>query len=150
MEGLRQQIAEEQAKNEKLQQDIARNAEEYIQQMALQRKGHMEEREVRERSIAYLRGQAERLQKDVDEERAQGADFLKRIDEKNTIIDEQQKVIAGLNKTILDITRENERERRRANLQKSFIVLLFVITLVALTCYLVWDLMHPGAGLFQW
>ena len=33
---------------------------------------------------------------------------------------------------------------------ESFIVLLFVITLVALTCYLVWDLMHPGVGLFQW
>ena len=146
MEDLRQQIAEERAKNEKLQQDSARNTEEYIQQMALQRKGHNEEREVRERSIAYLRGQAERLQKDVDDEKAQSADYLKRIDEKNATIDEQQKVIAELNKTILDITRENEQERRRANLQKSFIVLLFVITLVALTSYLVWDLVHPGMG----
>lgn len=150
MEELHQQIADERAKNEKLQQDISRNAEEYIQQMALQRKGHIEEREVRERSIAYLRGQAERLQKDVDDEKAQSADYLKRIDDKNTVIDEQQKVIADLNKTILDITRENERERRRANLQKSFVVLLFVITLIALTCYAVWDIMHPGVGLFQW
>lgn len=143
-----QTLLEEKEKEcEKLRQKNTEKDEKYIQQMAVQRNSHIEDREVRERSIAYLRGQAERLQKDVDDEKAQSADYLKRIDEKNATIDEQQKVIAELNKTILDITRENERERRRANLQKSFIVLLFVITLVALTSYLVWDLMHPGAGL---
>lgn len=150
MEDLRQQIAAEQAKYELLQQDCTRKADEYIQQMAIQRKQHIKESEVRERSVTYLRGQAERLQKDVDEAKAQSADYLKRIDEKNTVIDDQQKKITELNQTILEITREHDRERRRANHQKSFIVLLFIITLVALTCYVVWDLMHPGVGLFKW
>lgn len=150
MEDLRQQIAAEQAKYELLLQDCTRKAEEYIQQMAIQRKQHIKESEVRERSVTYLRGQAERLQKDVDEAKAQSSDYLKRIDEKNTVIDDQQKKITELNQTILEITREHDRERRRANHQKSFIVLLFIITLVALTCYMVWDLMHPGVGLFKW
>ena len=150
MDDLRDQLEAANLECERLRTKITRKDEQYIEQMAIQRKTHTETLESKERSITYLRGQAERLQKDVDEERSQAADFLKRIDEKNTIIDDQQKVISELNQTILDITRENAIERRQANLQKSFIVLLLVITLVALTCYMVWDIMHPTVGLLQW
>lgn len=150
MDDLRNELKRAKEECERLRTKNTQKDEQYIEQMAIQRKTHSETLSSKERSITYLRNQAERLQKDVDTEREQSADFLKRIDEKNTVIDEQQKEIAELNKTILEITRENDRDRRQANMQKSFLVLLFVITLVALTCYLVWDLMHPGVGLFRW
>ena len=150
MDDLRNELEKAKKECERLRAKNTQKDEQYIEQMAFQRKNHSEMLESKERSITYLRTQEERLQKDVDEERLQSADYLKRIDDKNSVIDDQQKEIAELNKVILDITRENEQERRRANIQKSFIVLLFVLTLVALTCYFVWDLMHPGVGLFQW
>lgn len=86
--------------------------------------------------VQFLKELCEKRQKDIDEMEekhqkeisrmdAVAADYLSRIDEKNKRID-------SLN---------------RAN---HIMVFLLICTLLALTCYLVWDLMHPGVGLFQW
>lgn len=53
------------------------------------------------------------------------ADYLKRIDEKNKRID-------SLNKA------------------NHILVFVLVCAMIALTCYLVWDLIHPSLGLFQY
>ena len=150
MDDLRDQLEAANLECERLRAKNTQKDEKYIEQMAIQRKTHTETLESKERSITYLRNQAERLQKDIDEERSQSADYLKRIDDKNALLEVRQEEINRLNGIILEITREHDRERRQANLQKSFLGLLFVVTLVALTCYLVWDLMHPGVGIFQW
>lgn len=150
MDDLRDQLEAANLECERLRAKNTQKDEKYIEQMAIQRKTYTETLESKERSITYLRNQAERLQKDIDKERSQSADYLKRIDDKNALLEVRQEEINRLNGIILEITRENDRERRQANLQKSFLVLLFVVTLVALTCYLVWDLMHPGVGIFQW
>ena len=150
MDDLRDQLEAANRECERLRAKNTQKDEKYIEQMAIQRKTHTETLESKERSITYLRNQAERLQKDIDEERSQSADYLKRIDDKNALLEVRQEEINRLNGIILEITREHDRERRHANMQKSFLVLLFVVVLVALTCYLVWDLMHPGVGIFQW
>ena len=86
--------------------------------------------------VQFLRDLCDQLQADIEELKkkhqseisqkdAIAADYLSRIDEKNKRID-------GLN---------------RAN---HILVFLLICALLALTCYLVWDLMHPTAGLFQW
>lgn len=86
--------------------------------------------------VVFLKELCEKRQKDIDEMElkhqkeirrmdAVAADYLSRIDEKNKRID-------SLN---------------RAN---HLLVFFLICSLLALTCYLVWDLMHPGVGLFQW
>lgn len=150
MDDLRDQLEAANLECERLREKNTQKDEKYIEQMAIQRKTHTETLESKERSITYLRTQAERLQKDIDEERLQSADYLKRIDDKNALLEVRQEEINRLNGIILEITREHDRERRNLNIQKGIIVLLLVAVLIALTCYLVWDLMHPGVGLFQW
>ena len=86
--------------------------------------------------VQFLRDLCDQRQEDIEElkknhktEIAQkdsiAADYLSRIDEKNKRID-------GLS---------------RAN---HMLVFVLICALLALTCYLVWDLMHPTVGLFQW
>ena len=143
-------LAEKEKECEKLRQKNTEKDEQYIQQMAVQRNNHIEERAVRERSIVFLRELAEKRQRDLEKEEAQSADYLKRIDDKNELLESKDAEIFRLNKVILDITRENDEERKAAGSRMSRLVLLFIIALVALTCYVVWDLMHPGVGLFTW
>ena len=150
MDDLRDQLEAANMECERLRAKNTKKDEKYIEQMAIQRKTHTETLESKERSITYLRNQAERLQRDIDEERSQSADYLKRIDDKNALLEVRQEEINRLNGIILEITREHDRERRNLNIQKGIIVLLLVAVLIALTCYLVWDLMHPGVGIFQW
>ena len=150
MDDLRDQLEAANRECERLRAKNTQKDEKYIEQMAIQRRTHTETLESKERSITYLRNQAERLQKDIDEERSQSADYLKRIDDKNALLEVRQEEINRLNGIILEITREHDRERRNLNIQKGIIVLLLVAVLIALTCYLVWDLMHPGVGIFQW
>ena len=64
-------------------------------------------------------------QKDLSHRDAIAADYLSRIDEKNKRID--------------GLTRANHT-----------LVFFLICALLALTCYLVWDIMHPGVGLFTW
>lgn len=64
-------------------------------------------------------------QKEIAHRDAIAADYLSRIDEKNRRID-------GLTKV------------------NHMLVFVLICALLALTCYLVWDLMHPTVGLFQW
>lgn len=63
------------------------------------------------------------LRSEIERRDAIAADYLSRIDEKNKRID-------SLNKAV------------------HVLVFLLIIAIVCLTCYLVWDLMHPAAGLF--
>lgn len=125
IDALRDQLTAAQEECERLRRKNTEKDEQYIEQMALQRNQHIKESEVRERSIAFLRTLSERQQKDLDEEKSQSADYLKRIDEKN-------------------------EEIRRLQVKNSVLTFFQVLTLLALTCYLVWDIMHPGVGLFQW
>lgn len=64
-------------------------------------------------------------QTEISQKDAIAADYLSRIDEKNKRID--------------GLTRANH-----------MLVFVLICALLALTCYLVWDLMHPMVGLFQW
>jgi len=86
--------------------------------------------------VQFLRNLCEQRQEDIEELKkkhqadisqkdAIAADYLSRIDEKNKRID-------SLN---------------RAN---HMLVFVLICALLALTCYMVWDLMHPTVGLFQW
>lgn len=86
--------------------------------------------------VQFLKELCERRQSDIDELKAShskevirlesvASDYLSRIDEKNRRIDM--------------ITRVNH-----------FLIFFLVITLILLTSYLVWDLVHPSAGLFQY
>lgn len=82
--------------------------------------------------VQFLKELCEKRQKDIDEMEARhqkeiqrrdeiAADYLARIDEKNK-----------RNDTL-----------NRAN---HILIFLLIIVIVALTCYLVWDLVHPGMG----
>ena len=82
--------------------------------------------------VQFLKDLCEKRQKDIDEMEekhqkevvrldAVAADYLSRIDEKNKRID-------------------------RLNKANHLLVFLLVCALIALTCYLVWDLVHPGMG----
>lgn len=86
--------------------------------------------------VQFLKELCEKRQKDIDEMEARhqkeiqradavSADYLSRIDEKNKRID-------------------------RLNKANHLLVFLLVCALIALTCYLVWDLVHPAVGLFQY
>lgn len=86
--------------------------------------------------VQFLKELCEKRQQDIDEMEARhqkeiqradavSADYLSRIDEKNNRID-------------------------RLNKANHILVFLLVCTLIALTCYLVWDLVHPAVGLFQY
>lgn len=63
------------------------------------------------------------LRSEIERRDAISADYLARIDEKNKRIDSLNKAVHAL-------------------------VFLLIIVIVFLTCYLVWDLMHPQAGFF--
>lgn len=91
--------------------------------------------------VQFLVKLSEKQQKDMDEMQdrhnaeiarmdAVAADYLSRIDEKNILLEER------LN------------ESRKLRQQKGLILLAFVVTLILLTCYVVWDLIHPNAGFF--
>lgn len=86
--------------------------------------------------VQFLRNLCEQRQADIEELKKKhqteisqkdsiAADYLSRIDEKNKRID--------------GLTRANH-----------MLVFILICALLALTCYLVWDLMHPAVGLFQW
>ena len=86
--------------------------------------------------VLFLKELCEKRQKDIDamEVRHQqemdrmdalAANYLARIDEKNQRLDRQGRSIRWL-------------------------TLALVVSLIALTCYLVWDLVHPTVGLIQW
>lgn len=57
-------------------------------------------------------------------------DYLARIDEKNRLLEERLS------------------ENRRLRAKSSVLVLILVAALIMLTCYLVWDLIHPNVGFF--
>ncbi len=89
--------------------------------------------------VQFLVNLSEKLQKDMDEMQtrhnveiaridAVAADYLSRIDEKNRLLTERRV--------------ENQHLRK----QKGIIVMLLFIALILLTCYVVWDLIHPAAG----
>lgn len=86
--------------------------------------------------VQFLKELCEKRQKDIDEMEARhqneirradavSADYLSRIDEKNKRID-------------------------RLNKANHLLVFCLLCALIALTCYLVWDLVHPAVGLFQY
>lgn len=83
--------------------------------------------------VQFLKELCEKRQQDIDEMEdrhqkeiaradAVSANYLARIDEKNLRID-------------------------RLNKANHLLVFFLVCALIALTCYFVWDLMHPGVGL---
>lgn len=79
------------------------------------------------------------------------------VDKLNRQIEEQkahhQKEIAHRDSIAADyLSRIDEKNRRIDGLTKANHMLVFVLicALLALTCYMVWDLMHPTVGLFQW
>ena len=93
--------------------------------------------------ITFLRDLCEKRQSDVDELKAQAkeiasrhlaelsrmdavaADYLSRIDEKNKRIDNLNSMLRML-------------------------AIFLAISLIALSCYIVWDLSHRNLGFFQW
>lgn len=86
--------------------------------------------------VQFLKDLCQKRQRDIDELNEKhkseirhrdsvAADYLSRIDEKNRRIDQ--------------LTKFNH-----------VLIFLLILSIVALTCYMVWDLMHPGVGLFQW
>ena len=91
--------------------------------------------------VQFLKDLCEKQQQDMDEMQARhnteiarmdavAADYLSRIDEKNRLL--------------ADRRIENQNLRK----QKGLILLVFVIALILLTCYAVWDLVHPNMGFF--
>lgn len=86
--------------------------------------------------VQFLKDLCERQQQDIDRteekhrkeiERADAlaADYLARIDEKNRRID-------------------------RINSAMRLMSIALVLAMIALTCYIVWDIAHPAVGFFRW
>lgn len=83
--------------------------------------------------VQFLKDLCEKRQRDIDE-----------MEEKH------QKEVARMDAVAADyLSRIDEKNKRIDTLNHANHILLFVliIAIVALTCYLVWDLMHPGVGL---
>ena len=72
-------------------------ANEYTERMAEQRDNYEKHLAEKTDTIEFLRGLAEKRQKDLEKEEMQSADYLKRIDAKNDHIAEQEVEIRRLN-----------------------------------------------------
>lgn len=91
--------------------------------------------------VQFLKDLCEKRQRDIDEMQtrhnaeiarmdAVAKDYLSRIDEKNRLLEDRLE------------------ESRRIRRQNAFIVIALIVSLILLTGYVVWDLMHPNVGFF--
>lgn len=95
---------------------------------------------------------------EIKEDYASRVQFLKELSEqRQREIDEMeqkhQKEISRMDAVAADyLSRIDEKNKRIDSLNRANHILVFVLVcvIVALTCYMVWDLMHPAVGLFQW
>ena len=168
IDNWRKLLGEKEQECERLRKKNTEKDEQYITQMALQRQNHIEEREVRERSITFLRELAEKRQRDLEKEESQSKDYLARIDEKNDLLDRRREEVRQLNEKIIELQTQrvkdlevangqlealradHRKDRKLARMKFTIAVIALAAVSAALLCYLIWDLMHPGVGLFRW
>jgi len=124
------------------------------------------QRNIYERMIDHVKRQLEALQNQADSAQSQSADFLARIDDKNTLLDRRREEVFSLNQKIIDLQtqrvkdletanaqlealrEDHRRDSKRARLKSAILMALLAIVSAMLLCYLVWDILHPATGLF--
>ena len=124
------------------------------------------QRNIYERMIDHVKRQLEALQTQADSAKSQSADYLARIDDKNTLLDRRREEVFSLNKKIIDLQTQrvtdletanaqmealrvdHRKDKRRLRLQLTLTGALLAITGAVLMAYLIWDILHIGAGLF--
>ena len=166
IDNWRKLVDEKEQECERLRKKNTEKDEQYIAQMALQRQNHIEEREVRERSITFLRDLAEKRQRDLEKEESQSKDYLARIDEKNDLLDRRREEVRLLNEKIIELQTQrvsdleqansqlealradHRKDRKAARMKFTIAVIALAAVSALLLCYLVWDIAHPGAGFF--
>ena len=115
--------------------------------------------------VTETKGKVIAVREEVREDYASRVQFLRDLCEKrqadvdnlNRQLEEQmvthQKEVARMDRVAADyLARIDEKNKRIDMLNRAnhLMVFFLICTLLALTCYLVWDLMHPLVGLFQW
>lgn len=166
MDNWRDRLEAKEKECEDLRKKMTEKDEAYIEQMAIQRQAHNEERTVRERSIAFLRDLAEKRLGDLEKEELQSKDYLARIDEKNIILEDRMTEIRRLNQAVIDLQtqrvtdletanaqlealrKDHRRDRRSGRVKLGIVLGILAAVTAMLICYLVWDLLHPNMGFF--
>lgn len=115
-----ERIRELEAENQSLQVDSAERDREFIGKMAEQR--------------AMFSQHIDLLTRTAEEAKATSRNYLERIDTKN-----EQLVTLVMNR---------EKAKRRTDRTTAILAIALAAALIALACYVVWDLMHPAAGFF--
>lgn len=110
--GYEKQIAEKTEECTRLSNKKLERANEYTRRMAEQRENYEKNLEAREKSVEYLRELAERRLRELDEEKAQSANYLERIDSKNQQITERDTEIKRLNMEILRLSSAHAAETK--------------------------------------
>lgn len=116
----------------------------------------LQENQRLQQKVTETKGKVISARDEVKEDYASRVSFLKDLCEKrqrdiDEMTDKHQKEIARMDAVAADyLSRIDEKNRRIDRLNKAIHLLSFglICTIVLLTCYLVWDLIHPSAGFF--
>lgn len=116
-----------------------------------------ENRQLREK-LTETKGKIIATREEVQQDYASRVQFLKELcqkrqDDINEMTAKHQKEIARMDAVAADyLSRIDEKSRRIDRLTRANHLLVFflVCAIIALTCYLVWDLMHPVAGFIRY
>lgn len=110
--GYEKQIAEKTEECTRLSSKKLERANEYTRRMAEQRENYEKNLEAREKSVEYLRELAERRLRELDEEKAQSANYLERIDAKNQQLAERDAEIKRVNTELLRMASAHAAETK--------------------------------------
>lgn len=124
------------------------------------------QRNIYERMIDHVKRQLDALQTQADSAQSQSADYLARIDDKNALLDRRREEVFTLNRTIIDLQTQrvkdleianaqldslradHRKDKRRLRLQLTITGAMLALSGAVLMAYLIWDMLHIGAGLF--
>lgn len=86
--------------------------------------------------VQFLKDLCEQRQNDIDQLNKKHAEEISRLD--------------ALAKNYLDRIDEKNARIDRMSIALRFTTIFLVLALIALTCYIVWDIVHPSVGFILW